>query len=59
MSEAGALRDWRIGLVFGSGAQRCLTLLDTEEICGRFGSFRRIESLYIALLGDGVCARVA
>ncbi|WP_217897917.1 hypothetical protein, partial [Ruegeria arenilitoris] len=28
-----------------------LTLLDTEEICGRFGSFRRIECLYIALVG--------
>ena len=32
----------------------------TEEICGRFGSFRRIECLYIALLGfmpdDGVSA---
>ena len=41
----------RLALRSVFGLSGFLTLLVSEEICGRFGSFRRIECLYIALVG--------
>jgi len=49
VNEAGRAKD--LGRIQSFLSLRSLKLIVTEEICGRFGSFRWISLLYIALVG--------